>query len=337
MSVDSLQGQFALDMQGVQRLKHSAARDPEAGLKEAARQFEALFLQVMIKSMRDATPQSDLFNSQQTRFYDSLMDQQWAQHLAGQGLGLADQLTAQLRDQVRASAGTAAGFDDLIAGIPKGEPVSLTGRERPTPARSEQVVDADQQAAPSERMVAAADHPWRAPAVAGHDSERSSAGVPSHVREFVQRLAEPARSASKASGVPEELILAQAALETGWGRHGITTRDGRDSHNLFGIKAGGSWQGETAEVTTHEYIDGRRTRVTQTFRVYESYEAAFADYAQLLAGNPRYSGVLNAADARQAAVELQKGGYATDPRYADKLIGVMDLSRATLAGDSARG
>lgn len=347
MSVDSLQGQFALDMQGVQRLKHSAARDPEAGLKEASRQFEALFLQMMLKSMRDATPKSDLFQSQQSQFYDSLMDQQWAQQLAGQGFGLAEQLTAQLRDQVRAGAGDAgttgntADPSDLIAGIPRCAPVSLTGRELPTPARSEQLAAPEEMAANERNAVlpsrpSAGENPWRTSAATVSNPIHNN-GVPTHVRDFVQRMSEPARSASQASGVPHELILAQAALETGWGRHGIATADGRDSHNLFGIKAGGGWQGETTEVTTHEYVDGRRTRVTQTFRVYDSHDAAFADYAQLLANNPRYAGVLKAADARQAALALQQGGYATDPRYADKLMGVMDLSQASLVGDTARG
>lgn len=355
MSIDNLQGQFALDLQGVQRLKHSAARDPSSGLEEASRQFEALFLQVMLKSMRDATPRSDLFSSQQSQFYESLMDQQWAQHLAGQGFGLADHLTAQLRGQLPPGSDSRSDFDELVAGIPRGEPVSLTGREvqvrgeGKTPdtehqqLAAEPVADRHGVAETRGAMEPGRDlrspwseNPWPTAAV-GRNSPASAANAPGHVRDFLDRMAEPAQRASEASGIPHELMLAQAALETGWGRHGIATADGRDSHNLFGIKAGGNWQGESTEVITHEYVDGRRLRLAQSFRVYESYEAAFADYARLLATNPRYAGVLNAADAREAAVALQQGGYATDPRYADKLIGVMDLSRTTLAGDSARG
>lgn len=339
MSVDPLQGQFALDLQGVQRLKHSAARDPHSGLEEASRQFEALFLQVMLKSMRDATPTSDLFNSQQSQFYQALMDQQWAQHLAGQGFGLAEQLTAQLRGQVPGSDTGQTSFDDLVAGIPRGEAVSLTGREiavtqqRDTRAEPVSGGSPGQKNSPeqgSRSAVAAANslrNPWSVPAVT---SGNEALTAPRHVREFIECMSEPARRASEASGIPHELILAQAALETGWGRHGITTTDGRDSHNLFGIKAGGNWRGESTEVVTHEYVDGRRMRVAQSFRVYDSLDAAFADYARLLAGNPRYAGVLSAADVREAAVALQQGGYATDPRYADKLIGVMELSQATV-------
>lgn len=336
MSVDPLQGQFALDVQGVQRLRHSAARDPHSGLEEASRQFEALFLQVMLKSMRDATPKSDLFSSQQSQFYESLMDQQWAQHLAGQGFGLAEQLTAQLRDQLPPEHGNSSDFEALVAGIPRGEAVSLTGREISMTARPDRTAEA----APASGMRADAndqpppsrpDHPW-ATAARVRENTVPTGEAPDHVRNFVERMAEPARRASAASGVPHELILAQAALETGWGRHGITTADGRDSHNMFGIKAGGNWRGESTEVITHEYVGGRRLRMAQSFRVYESLEAAFTDYAQLLAGNPRYAGVLSAADPREAAFALQQGGYATDPHYADKLIGVMQLSQAdTLA------
>lgn len=114
MSDRMLEGRFALDMQGMQSLQRLGRQDPRAGLQAAAEQFEAIFLQMMLKSMRDATPRSDLFDSSQTRFYESMMDQQWAQHLAGRGIGLADQLVAQLEGQVpQGRAGAAA--DDAAA------------------------------------------------------------------------------------------------------------------------------------------------------------------------------------------------------------------------------
>lgn len=96
MNANDISSQFALDVQGLDRLKHQAASDPKAGAKAAAQQFEALMLQMMLKSMREALPESGLFDSQQGRFYDSLMDQQWAQTLSGRGVGLAEQLTRQL-------------------------------------------------------------------------------------------------------------------------------------------------------------------------------------------------------------------------------------------------
>lgn len=332
--IGGLDNQFALDVQGVQSLKHSVSRDPQAGLRAAATQFEALFMQMMLKSMREASPRAGLLDSEQSRFYESLMDQQWVQHLAGSGsgIGLAEQLIAQLEGQLP-SAPPASGAapdseDNLIAGIPRGEPVDLRGRAVSLPPRPVTVVEesAIAVAVPIPESPAL-DQPLQSPATAPPPATAAGAD---DAEGFMARLRAPAESASRATGVPAELILAQAALETGWGRYRITTADGGDSHNLFGIKAGAGWRGETTEVTTHEYVNGRRTRVSEAFRVYESAEAAFTDYAQLIRDNPRYAAVLGAGNPEQAARALQAGGYATDPAYADKLIAVMQRSRAGL-------
>lgn len=99
MSTSALDGQFALDLRGLEKLKQEAAGDPQKHLREAAQQFEALFLQKMLQSMRDATPRAELVDNSSIRFYESLFDQQLSQHLAGQGVGLAEQLVAQLSDR----------------------------------------------------------------------------------------------------------------------------------------------------------------------------------------------------------------------------------------------
>ncbi|MYL24622.1 flagellar assembly peptidoglycan hydrolase FlgJ [Halomonas alkaliantarctica] len=322
-------GQFALDMQGFQRLQHTARTNPEEGVESAAQQFEALFVKMMVKSMRDAIPTSGLMSSRQTDFYQSMLDQQWSQVIASRGMGLADSLVDQLERQgafkrSETSTGGDSATQELIAGIPRGTPLAL-GSANPLPDESSVGVtqddlkgflselDAVRKSAPQERGVEGGIV----------DEIPAKSGVGDHVQQFKDRLAEPAQVASQATGVPAELILAQAALETGWGRHEITTREGRNSHNLFGIKAGSQWQGETTDIVTHEYINGRRTQVVDTFRVYDSFEQAFTDYASLIGSNPRYAGVLNAPDAQSAAQELQAGGYATDPRYANKLVAVM--------------
>jgi flagellar protein FlgJ len=327
MSVNDLSGQFALDLQGLQRLKQSARQDPASGLGEASRQFEAVLLQMMLKSMREAGPQSGLLDSQQSRLYTEMLDQQWAQTLAGQGLGLAEQIEGQLRGQIPGASRPADG--GLIAGIPRGTPRPLYGALQLEPAA------APAGAAAAERPLSRLETVSRPSPVAQRGLAAAEIGQPAqasgegggHVATFVARLQEPARAASRASGVPAELILAQAALETGWGRHEIATASGGNSHNLFGIKAGANWQGPTTEVRTTEYVDGRPVSRIERFRVYESFEAAFTDYARLIGDNPRYAGVVDAPDAAQAARALQRGGYATDPAYADKLIAVM----ATLA------
>lgn len=136
----------------------------------------------------------------------------------------------------------------------------------------------------------------------------------------MQRLSGFAEAASAATGIPAKFMLAQAALETGWGRRDIRHADGSTSHNLFGVKAGKGWHGPVAEVMTTEYVDGIAQRRVEKFRAYGSYAEAFADYARLLTQSPRYRHVLTSGtDAAGFAQGLQRAGYATDQLYADKL------------------
>ena len=146
---------------------------------------------------------------------------------------------------------------------------------------------------------------------------------PENVQRFVAEFGPAAQAASRESGLPAELILAQAALETGWGQRRIHTEAGTDSHNLFGIKAGSSWQGDSTTVLTTEYRDGRRMRLEDSFRVYPDQASALRDHAALLTGAQRYAHVTRSPDPESAARALQEAGYATDPHYADKLISIM--------------
>ena len=349
MAVNGLGERFAMDVQGLQKLKQTAREDSPTALKEASQQFEALFMQMMLKSMREATPQSGLLNNQQTQLYTEMLDQQLSLHLSGRGLGLAEQLTSQLNGTAAAAANKALPSDDLIAGIPRATPQPLYGSV-PAPAadwvkpvqtgdsvaRPKFVDPIDQQirTAPIERPLRV-DRPEPFDRLERPERterpqriERSRGVVeqdrPAHVDEFLAKMEGPARSASKASGVPAELILAQAALETGWGRRQITTANGSDSHNLFGIKAGSHWRGATTDIVTTEYVNGQPQKQVDRFRVYPSYEAAFTDYARLIGDNPRYAKVVDAPSAEHAARALQRAGYATDPAYANKLITLMN-------------
>lgn len=328
MSANDMTSQFALDVGGFQRLQHTARVDPEAGVHGAAQQFEALFIQMMVKSMRDATPTSGLMSSRDTDFYQSMLDQQWSQVMASRGIGLADALVEQLERQGAISRGEPAADADhelqaLIAGIPRGTPRVIDDSLLPNQGSS-----GGEYSQGSGRFLAELEAIRQgvplSPVAKEEVIVRPGKNAPNHVSQFIQTLAAPAQAASATTGVPAELILAQAALETGWGRHEIATRNGNNSHNLFGIKAGSHWKGQTTDIVTHEYINGRRTQVVDTFRVYDSFEHAFTDYASLIGNNPRYAGVVQAPNAEQAARELQRGGYATDPRYADKLVAVMN-------------
>ena len=326
MSASDMTSQFALDMNGFQRLQHTARVDPEAGVNGAAQQFEALFIQMMMKSMRDATPSYGLMNSSATDTYQSMLDQQWSQVIASRGMGLADVLVEQLERQGAISTGQPNADQELqalIAGIPRGTPRILDDSYNTANADTGGTINTQANGQFLAELEAIRQSVDRGTVDESGLTQREQHGS-GHVGQFMQTLAASAQAASATTGVPAELILAQAALETGWGRHQITTHDGSNSHNLFGIKAGSHWQGKTTDIVTHEYINGRRTQMVDTFRVYDSFEHAFTDYANLIGSNPRYAGVVQAPTAEQAARELQRGGYATDPRYADKLVAVMN-------------
>ncbi|MBX9812856.1 MAG: flagellar assembly peptidoglycan hydrolase FlgJ [Burkholderiales bacterium] len=282
---------LALDTQSIDALRAQAQRDPQRALKAAARQFEALFMNMMLKSMREATPQDGMFDNDQTRLYTSLLDQQLAQSLSAQGVGLADIMIRQLT---------------RVAG-----PEAL--RTPPTAA-----ISAPSRGAADTRSALPADN--ASEPLSGGSSVRPTAAI----RDFMSRHWAHARAASEATGIPARFLLAQAALESGWGRQEIRGADGTASFNLFGIKAGRNWPGKVVEATTTEYVDGVPYKTTERFRAYGSYAESFRDYANLLLTNPRYAQVLDQQDSAGFARGLQRAGYATDPKYADKLMRILD-------------
>lgn len=296
----ALDQRFALDVQGVDVLRRVTRNSPQEGLKQVSRQFEAMFMQMVLKSMREATPSDGMFDTQQSKLYTSMLDQQLAQNLSGRGLGLAEAMQAQLSrsaGQVQAPAPDA---------IPPGKLPQLLNPEQPLQPGPAKVPDLSLYDAGAQRPA-----------------RNVSANSQEHVDQFVARMTAPAQAASQASGVPSQLILAQAALESGWGRREIRGDNGSQSHNLFGIKAGKNWKGPVVEATTTEYVDGVAQRTKATFRAYGSYEEAFADYTRFLTGNPRYAQVLATRDPAEAAHGLQRAGYATDPQYGGKLVRIM--------------
>ncbi|MDY4373189.1 flagellar assembly peptidoglycan hydrolase FlgJ [Pectobacterium carotovorum] len=288
----------AYDAQSLNTLKREVSGNPQSkeGIRAVAQQMEGVFVQLMMKSMRSAIPQDGLFNSDQTRLYTSMYDQQIAQEIStkGKGLGLADVMVEQLSRQspdVSAAKTTVPSVPLTFDGdVLKTMPIAAV-----------------------EQMVRKA-----LPKL-----PNTGSALPLSNSNFVSQISLPAQIASQHSGIPHHLIIAQAALESGWGQREIPTEDGRPSHNLFGIKAGGSWNGPTTEITTTEYEQGVAKKVKASFRVYDSYIEAIGDYVKLLTNNPRYSAVMSAGTAEQAAHALQKAGYATDPQYAQKLVSMI--------------
>lgn len=310
----ALDQRFALDVQGVDALRHTVRTSPEAGLQQVSRQFEAMFMNMVLKSMREATPSSGLLESQSQKVYQSMFDQQLTQNLSGRGVGLAEAMLAQLRRTVPsgppdAEADAAIGVKPMSleprGGMPYGPNAGIPLGSAPS----------NRAAAPADLSVYQFNSDRRAPG--------ANASLQGQVDEFVGRMGASAQAASKASGVPAPLILAQAALESGWGKREIRADDGTQSFNLFGIKADKGWKGATVETTTTEYVDGEPQKVRAKFRAYGSYEEAFTDYARFITRNPRYANVLATDDPAEAAHGLQRAGYATDPRYGEKLVRIM--------------
>jgi peptidoglycan hydrolase FlgJ len=292
---------LAVDSHSLDRLRLQSRQEPDKALKLAAKQFETVFMNMMLKSMRDATPQDGMFDSEQTKMFTSMLDQQLAQNLGNRGVGLADMMVKQLSRQ-------------MPAVVPSVTPSALASP--PAPGVSAGLPAAIKPAVRQNSATPAASGPVK--------SSLPSAYSESVQQDFVQRMQPHAAIASRETGLPAHQMIGQAALESGWGRRTIRMADGTDSHNLFGIKAGANWHGKVAEAKTTEFHNGVASKPTEKFRAYDSYADAFRDYARLLGDNERYAGVLKqGGDVHGFAQALQDSGYATDPRYAEKLVKVI--------------
>jgi peptidoglycan hydrolase FlgJ len=264
---------FFADFQGIAALKNDAKAQAPTALKEAARQFESLFTQMLLKSMREANKsfgEDSLFGSDQGEMYQDMFDDQIAMQLSkGKGLGLADMLVKQLQ-----------------------QGVSQTSSSAPAAPTNSQPLSASKD-------------------------------------DFISKLRPHAEQAARELGVDPNALLAQAALETGWGRSVPCNAQGECSFNLFGIKAGSQWSGATVNVPTLEFEDGVAVRKVERFRAYDSPADSFRDYAALIRDSSRYASARGAGDNVEAfATALQQGGYATDPHYAQKIAAVASEVRA---------
>lgn len=298
LGANDLTQRFALDVQGFDSLRAKIAASPQQGVKMAAKQFDASFIAMMLKSMRDATPQDGPLDSRDGAQFTSMMDEQLAQQMSSKGIGVADAMLKQLMNNAGIQGGaSSAGSNTTLDALAK----------------------------------AYANPQANGSLASGVGYSRNSALTPplhgngsSNVDAFVDKLAASAQAASETTGVPARFIIGQAALESGWGKREIRSANGETSHNVFGIKATRDWTGKTVSTVTTEYHNGKPQRVVEKFRAYDSYDDAMADYAHMLKNNPRYAQVLNSShDAAGFAMGMQRAGYATDPHYAKKLLSIM--------------
>lgn len=282
------------DFNEIAALRNQAQKDPQQAARAVAEQFESVFLSMMLKAMRDATPEGGLFDSEQMKAYQSMHDQQAAISLAKSGgIGLADVIERQL----------------------SGEPAKVTRSVNDNPFMGLRQHQIQQQSVYSPATDTARIDVTEQPD--DHWQPASSA-------QFIRDLWTHAKPVADKLGIDPEALIAQAALETGWGQKVMQHRDGRSSFNLFGIKADSRWDGDTVRVQTLEYRNGVAVREQASFRAYDSLKDSFDDFAAFLTENPRYTEALRTSvDSRGFYRTLQEAGYATDPKYAEKISAIM--------------
>lgn len=296
------------DIKGIDTLRQAALSGDKKALQEAANQFEAIFVQMMMKSMRkaqDAMADKDSpFNSEQVKFYRDMHDQQLAVDLSSNGsMGLADIIVKQLSQDKE-------GY--IPASVIRSD-ASLADARRLQGAKSQTNKTADIQGA-------------------NHTSAPDKRSAFSSPQAFIEQLLPQAQEFAKELGISAKALLAQAAVETGWGKYMIHDSQGQNSHNLFGIKADRSWQGAKNNVDTLEFEDGVTQKQKAAFRAYESFGDSMADYVSFVKQNPRYKeAVENTQDPKAYFSALQQAGYATDPNYAKKVMSVLGSSAFALA------
>ncbi len=292
-----------LDFDALSQLKTEAKKDAKSALKEVASEFETIFVKMMMKSMRSASFGDELFDSESAKFYRDMYDDQLSQNLSKNG---------------------GIGLADVL----------VKQLERYVP---------DQTAEHSEDKISKSKKAEESIAVGIIEKENSEEMVFSSPKEFVHKLWPLAEDAAKELGTSPKVIIAQAALETGWGKHIIRNSDGSSSNNIFNIKADNRWQGKYSSIDSVEYIGNIPRRETANFRSYQSVDDSFKDYVSFLKTNSRYDKAIDVEKRESRYIEeIHAAGYATDPNYVkkiDRIINDKPLADAmkTLPSDRQNG
>ncbi|EHJ9980480.1 flagellar assembly peptidoglycan hydrolase FlgJ [Vibrio parahaemolyticus] len=292
---------FIHDISSLDSLRQKAVKEGKDGEQEAlhaaARQFESIFTSMMLKSMREANEgfESNIMNSQNEKFYRQMLDEQMASELSANGsMGLADMIVAQL---------TAGQGNDKSETAMRDAANSAVEYRRVDPKKAREI---------EKRLIESGELSRTSHTPAKFDSPES----------FVNSMKPYAEKAAKALGVEPSLLLAQAALETGWGQKVVQNARG-SSNNLFNIKADISWQGDKVTTQTLEFHDNTPVKETAAFRSYSNYQDSFNDYIRFLNDNPRYETALQQRGDSESFIRgIHRAGYATDPTYADKVLQV---------------
>jgi flagellar protein FlgJ len=313
---------LAADPAGLHGLRQQARAGDTQGLEAAARAFEAMLVGQMLKQMRSASLGGGLLDSTQSEMYRDMRDQEFARVLSeGSGLGLRDLIMRQLG---RGSATSAQAPDPSELQLPRRNPwlrpLHNAAATRENPAAAAAKTDEPGAARPRFAAAAASEAPPLNP----------GDWPPATPEDFLRVLRPQAEAAAAKLGFDPNVLLAQSALETGWGKRIPRHADGRSSYNLFGIKAHGGWKGDQVAVGTLEYRNGVARREQARFRAYPSPAESFQDYVAFLHRNPRYRDALASPNSREFVRGLQRAGYATDPNYANKILSIHDRLNAMM-------
>lgn len=294
------------DLSSVQGIRSLAGKDKHQALEKIAGQFESMMIQMMLKSMREANANfsdGNFLQSNETEFYQGMLDDQLSLSLTeGRGMGIADIMVRQLMKN----------YGD--------------GAEVPAPA------DVKPENALPARRAFPSNHAVPATSAAASTNTTAEMEFDGSAENFVSRISESAQKAAKELGVDARWLMAQAALETGWGAKMCRDEYGRPSNNLFNIKADQRWQGDSVRVSTVEYRDGVASREQAQFRAYQSVAASFDDFVNFIKGNSRYQQALASDNGEDFVRCLSEAGYATDPNYVEKVarIANSDAMRGVL-------
>lgn len=324
------------ELNELNKISRLAKDDNEAALKQVAQQFEQVFMSMLVKSMREANQsfgEDNFLNSSQTQFYQGMLDEQMTMELAQNGgMGLADVLVKQLSRQldipVKADDGSKdrKDFDLSKAERMLNRAFDSTGNLAATTMLKDAFTSAPEQKpqVPASLKAEASAATNTQP----NSEQKTETTYPQRFEspmQFVEALMPLAESVAAEIGVDPKVLLAQAALETGWGKHLVQRGEGGSSHNLFNIKADSRWGGDSATTMTLEFRDGVAQRERAAFRAYDSFEQSFRDYISFLKDSPRYQVALQSAGDPYAYLNhLQQAGYATDPQYAQKISNILD-------------
>lgn len=321
------------DLQGLEELRQKTKTNDKETIREVANQFESMFASMLIKSMREANAAFETdspFNNQQTKFYTDMQDKQLAVDISRHGsLGLADALVRQL-DPSSIVSPQSVPQDQLSMPNQKQEMLDLKVEKVTPDFKAPDQLQASAQTQINSRALS----PTESPIEAAQKIDFSS---PSS---FIATLLPYAKQAAKVLGVSPEVLVAQSALETGWGKKVLQTPDQQSSFNLFNIKSHGGWQGESVNKNSLEVEDGVGVQRRSNFRVYQGLQESFKDYTDFISNNKRYEQALQQGDnAERYIEELQQAGYATDPQYAEKIKTIMnsDNFQSVVVGDNNNG